>query len=500
MRSADPGAARVRGAGVLLSTQWLRYALQIVNIVVLARLISPADFGVVSLGLAIVGIASVIGDFGLSLAALREESLSEAQKNNLFWINSGLGAVLALAVAASAVPLAAAFDDDRLVGVALLAAPAYLFRAAAVQFQVEVNRQERFRRLAASELAGDGAGVLVAVLLALAGSGYLALAVQGSVAAMVTLVWVGIAAGWRPGRPRRAPMRTLLTFGVSTFATHAASYAAGNVDTIAMGVWYSSAVVGYYSRAFQLVMLPLQQIAAPLTRIVLPRLSAVAGDAPALNAALVRAQRLVGHALLAVTGLLVVGGPALIDVVLGSAWLPAVQFLPILAAGAMFQTIAYAYYWGFAALGRSGALFFSELIGRVPMIVLILVLAPIAPAGVAVGVAMGQVLIWASGTFFFAPRAGLDVRALLGSAVVPIAVSGLATLSTWGIDLAVLHGLPSWGRLVAVTATWFVVWVAAMAVMGRRDAALLVATARVLLPSRRPAEAAATTSRGSTPA
>lgn len=485
MKSAGSVGARARGAGVLLSTQWLRYALQIANIVILARLIGPGDFGVVSLGLAIVGIASVIGDFGLSLAALREESLSEAQKSNLFWINVSLGTVLAVVVAASAVPLARAFGDDRLVWVALLAAPASLFRATAAQFQVEINRRERFHRLAASELAGDGTGVAVAVLLALAGSGYLALAVQGSVAAMVTLVWVAVASGWRPGRPRRAPMRRLLTFGASTFATYAASYAAGNVDTVAMGAWYSATVVGYYSRAFQLVMLPLQQIAAPLTRIVLPRLATVAGDPPALNAALLRAQRLVSHALLAVTGLLVVGGPALIEVVLGAAWLPAMQFLPILAAGAVFQTIAYAYYWGFAALGHSGTLFVSEAVGRVPMILLIVALAPLAPAGVAVGVAVGQVLIWASGTFFFAPRAGLDVRALLAGAIVPVGVSTLATLSTWGLDLAVLQVLPPVGRLAAVTAVWLGVWAAAMATLGRRDARLLVETGRMLLPSRR---------------
>ena len=104
-----------------------------------------------------------------------------------------------------------------------------------MQFQVELNRQERFSRLAASEVGGDALAVATAICLALLGAGYTALALQGTIAAAVSLVWAGIAAGWRPSLPRRAEMRRLLTFGVSTLGTHAAHYVTTNVDTIAMG-------------------------------------------------------------------------------------------------------------------------------------------------------------------------------------------------------------------------------------------------------------------------
>lgn len=484
MEPEPTAGSRARGATLLLSTQWLRYVLQIVNIVVLARLLGPADFGVVSLGLAVVGIASVLGDFGLSLAALRERTLTQQQKSNLLWINTAIGALLALVVAAAAVPIARAFGDDRLVLVVLVAAPAYLLRAAAVQFQVELNRAERFRRLAASELGGDAVGVASAVVLAAAGAGYLALALQGTVAAVVSLLWACVAAGWRPSPPRRAPMKRLLTFGASTLGAHAAHYVTTNVDTIAMGAWYSSATVGLYSRAYQLVMLPLQQIAAPLTRVVLPRLALVSDDLVALNVALARAQTLVSHALLGVTGVLVVCGAPLVEVVLGEAWVPAMQFLPVLAAGTVFQTIAYAYYWGFAALGRSGTLFLSEIFGRAAMVVLIVVWAPLAPVGVAWGVAAGQVLIWASGTFVFAPRAGLRVGLLLRTAVVPLVVSGAATAGAWGLDVAVLQDFAPMLRLVAVVAAWLLLAVGMIAVCGRRDLEAIMAVVRTVTSRR----------------
>ncbi len=166
------------------------------------------------------------------------------------------------------------------------------------------------------------------------------------------------------------------------------------------------------------------------------------------------------------------------------------QFLPVLAAGTVFQTIAYAYYWGFAALGRSGTLFLSEIFGRAAMVVLIVVWAPLAPVGVAWGVAAGQVLIWASGTFVFAPRAGLRVGLLLRTAVVPLVVSGAATAGAWGLDVAVLQDFAPMLRLVAVVAAWFLLAVGMIAVCGRRDLEAIMAVVRTVT-SRRAASGAA---------
>ncbi|MFX5705213.1 oligosaccharide flippase family protein, partial [Acinetobacter baumannii] len=85
-------------------------------------------------------------------------------------------------------------------------------------------------------------------------------------------------AHWAPRLPRRGvPIRSLLSFGGNTFAVHLLNYASANIGTMAVGAVSGSSVLGLFSRANQLVNLPLDQLANPLTRIVIPSL-AVAGD------------------------------------------------------------------------------------------------------------------------------------------------------------------------------------------------------------------------------
>jgi len=94
------GASASRGAAVILSGQGVRIVIQLVGIVVLARLLSPADYGLVAMVTAIIGIAEIFRDFGLSSAAIQAKTITRGQKDNLFWTNTGIGAALSLVVLA----------------------------------------------------------------------------------------------------------------------------------------------------------------------------------------------------------------------------------------------------------------------------------------------------------------------------------------------------------------------------------------------------------------
>ncbi len=168
--TTDVVAPRRKGALLLLGAQWGRYVSQVLGIVILARLVGPADFGIVALGASVAGLAAVLGDFGLSMAALRAPSLTDQQQTNLFWINTGVGTAAAGIVAGIAPAMATAFDDARLIVVLLLLAPAFLLRSASAQLRVELNRSGRLGRLAGSELAGDVSGLIGAIVLAALGA------------------------------------------------------------------------------------------------------------------------------------------------------------------------------------------------------------------------------------------------------------------------------------------------------------------------------------------
>ncbi|MDZ5146130.1 oligosaccharide flippase family protein [Microbacterium testaceum] len=454
-----------RGAATLLGAQWGRYVLQVGGIVLLARLVAPDEFGLVALGAALAGLAAVLGDFGLSLAALREQSLSSAQRDNLFWINTLVGVIGTAVVLALSSPLAAIYGDPRLATVLVLLAPAFALRAASVQFRVELNRSHRLERLAVSEFVGDALGLGVAAASAVLGAGYVGLAVQGSIAALMTLVLSVAMTPWFPRPPhQRAGMKGLLSFGGNTFVTHVLNYASTNIGTVAIAQHFSNQVVGIFGRANQLVNLPIEQLASPLTRIVIPRLTAASG-ADELERQLRRLQTVLCYPILAYISLFIAVADPAIVIVLGPAWEGAADFVPVLAVGGTFQILGYVGFWGFVVRGRSGALLFSEASGRILMIALALLLVPLGPLWVATSLAAGQALIWLSATAFFLPRAGLNGWALSAPGVRPVLTFGAAAVIGWlAVDMwaptadaaiRLLIGAGMWaGTAVLLTALW----------------------------------------------
>lgn len=467
--TTDVVAPRRKGALLLLGAQWGRYVSQVLGIVILARLVGPADFGIVALGASVAGLAAVLGDFGLSMAALRAPSLTDQQQTNLFWINTGVGTAAAGIVAGIAPAMATAFDDARLIVVLLLLAPAFLLRSASAQLRVELNRSGRLGRLAGSELAGDVSGLIGAIVLAALGGGYLALAIQGTLSAAVTLVIAFACASWRPGLPRRGShLRSLLTFGGNTFVVHALNYASTNVGTLMIARAASDQVVGLYNRATQLVNLPIDQLITPLTRVVIPHL-AVAASASDLSARLSRFQVVLCYPAFAYLSLFVAAARPALEVVLGEAWAPAAAFVPVLALGALFQTLGYPQYWAFVSTGRSAMLLASEAVGRVAMIALAIGLAPLGPLAVAAAVAVGQFLLWLAAAVVFLPRTGVPSWPLVRAGLRPVAIFAAALGVAVTADAAFFTPLIPVLRLVAITALWSIVVTSLALLTARHD-------------------------------
>lgn len=451
-----------RATGVTVGLQIAKYTLNLTALIILARLLKPSDYGLIAMSTAAIGIAAVLGDFGLSLAALRAEELSTAQKNNLFWLNTGIGVISAGFVAAAS-PLIGIFFNNSVVGAITLALSiTFLLNALAVQFKVDINRDSRFLALGLIDLIAQGIAVLAGVLAALFGWSYWALVVQQVVNAGGALIFSILLSRWRPGLPRRGvSLISHLRFGRDTLALQLANYATENIDSIALGRGSGSGPLGLYNRAFQIVVLPLNQVMAPLTRVYLPFFSKAYVETR-LAEALLAVQSKVIVGIVGPIALLGAVAPVLIPVLLGPDWGISGLLISILAIGGAFQALGYVYYWAFLALGKTGKLFASELWGRVPMVILIVSLAPLGAVPVAWSVVFGQVAIWVTGSFFYGPRAGLPVALLLRSNMRGLFAIVLATSITTLLRCSQVLGF-GLGCVAALTISWGLV---ALAVTG----------------------------------
>lgn len=361
---------------------------------VLARLISPTDFGLFAMVVALTAVAEVFRDFGLSMAALQAPVLSQAQKSNLFWINALVGVLLSAIVFASAGLIAGFYGRPELQSVVQLLAPVYALNGLSTQFRININRAMRFGALAVCDVVPVLVGFAAAIAAAMLGWGVEALVAQQVLTAVATLILSISLARWWPGWPGRAPMGSLLSFGLSFFVTQLLTYATRNIDSVAIGRVWGPTPVGLYDRAFQLAVAPLNQINAPMSRVAIPALVRVVENPQRFAVAIREAQMIACYVTSAALLLLAGASGPLVEVLLGPDWTSAAPILSLLAVGSVFRACQQVSYWMFISHGLAAAHMRMHFVAQPVIIACTLAGLPWGASGVAAGNAAGCAAFW----------------------------------------------------------------------------------------------------------
>src|SRR5438876_1871370 len=264
----------ISSGAVTLSAQVAKFFLNLVSTMVLARLLTPRDFGLVAMVTTVTGFLRVFKDAGLSIATVQRDRITHAQVSNLFWINLALSIVSSLVVAAMAPVLAWFYRDPRLIGITLLLSTTYLLSGSTVQHQALLKRQMRFKAMAVIEVGALTTGVVVGVVMALLGFRYWSLVASSlSIEAAGFLLTWSISR-WRPQLPsRRSGVGPLVRFGANRTASDFITSVARGSDNLLIGRVFGPGPVGLYSRASDLLMRPLEQFLSPINAVFLPALS-----------------------------------------------------------------------------------------------------------------------------------------------------------------------------------------------------------------------------------
>ena len=193
------GRATLSAGAYTMVSQFVMTCVRTIGLMVLARIIIPADFGLVAQVAAIVGLTNLIGDFGISVPIIQSRHLSQRQLSSLFWVTIGVGLTLAVVVGLAAPLIAWLYSDPRVVGVCLISALTVLVRSPSTQFTALLRRRLRFDRLAVVEISAAVFGVACAI--ALSRFGYWALVTQSLASGFV----LSLGAWWACGCSGRPP-------------------------------------------------------------------------------------------------------------------------------------------------------------------------------------------------------------------------------------------------------------------------------------------------------
>ena len=211
---SDLRGRSVRGGVLNVTSQGAQFLIQSVATIVLARLLTPSDFGLVAMVSTVTGLGQAFADLGLSEATIQRKEISHNQVSALFWINVTIGLGLMTITLISAPILARFYREPRLVNITLLVSLTFLFGGLRVQPDAILKRQMRFAALAIRDVASYAVAVPIAIFMAWRGASYWALVALPLILNfnVMTLSWLMIK--WRPSLPRRdAQVGSMIAFG-----------------------------------------------------------------------------------------------------------------------------------------------------------------------------------------------------------------------------------------------------------------------------------------------
>ena len=403
----DIGGHTVRGSAVTLLSHGLKFALGIVATAILARLLTPQDYGLIGMVAVATNLVSMLKDLGLSFPTVQRAEIDFDQISTLFWVNFGMSVGMVAVMIALAPALAWFYHEPRLTMIGIVTATGFLFGGLAVQHEALLRRQMRFFALSAIALISMVAGYIVGIIMAWRGAGYWSL-----VFAQLTLLGTSaagmlIVCGWRPGLPRwNSGAKSMLTFGGHVTGYSVINYISKNLDNLLIGKFWGAQNLGLFSKAGQLVMLPSEQIDEPLASVAIPVLSRLEDSPERYQRVYLRMLEKVMLLTMPAITLLIVSADWVVQLVLGSQWSGATWIVFFLGIAGLFQPVLNTMGWLLLSQGRSRELLQWSMMNAPISIVSILCGLPWGAVGVAASYSLARVLVVNPLAYWWAGRSG----------------------------------------------------------------------------------------------
>lgn len=307
--------------------------LQFVTLAILARLLSPSDFGLMGMVMVVIGFARLFADMGISGAIIHRQDATREQLSSLYWLNIIAGTAVFFIVCAFIPLIAAFYHEPRLSNLMYLAALVFLITPFGQQFQILMQKELQFNHLAKIDIIRSLTNSMVVIILAFRGMGVFSL-VWGQLAGASLQVLLFSYWGWRHWRPHwhfsRRDLKGYISFGLYRTGGMAANYITSNLDYLLIGSILGAKSLGYYTLAYNLILKPSSRINPIITKVAFPVFSKVQNDLYRLKRGYLKVLQLLSSVNFPIMVGLAVVAPVAVPVIFGEQWLPSVILIQIL--------------------------------------------------------------------------------------------------------------------------------------------------------------------------
>jgi O-antigen/teichoic acid export membrane protein len=430
----------VRGGAITIIAQGSKFFLNLGSLAILGRLLTPNDYGLIGMVTPIVGFVEMFKDLGLSTATIQREEINHQQVSTLFWINLLVSGGISILFAALAPSIAWFYKEPRLVDIVLALSSIFLVGGLSIQHQALLKRKMQFASIAKIEITSVILGVLAAIMAAWANFGYWALVIMPLTKMIVIAIGSWLACPWRPGLPSKdAEIKSMLAFGGNLTGFNCINYFSRNLDNILIGQYWGATELGFYSKAYQLVLLPIQQINAPINNVALPLLSRLQAEPEQFTRyyyKFVLSIVFLGMPIVAFTFAVT---DKLILFVLGEQWLNTVPIFQLLAPAAFLGTFNLASAWVYQSFGRTDRQLQIGLVLSTIDIIIFTISIRWGAIGVAAAYGLSRPFVWLPQLIHCYYNTPLKFKTLMFTLARPTFASITAALATMALDRFLLQ-------------------------------------------------------------
>jgi PST family polysaccharide transporter len=421
----------IRGGAVTMTAQVTQFLLQTGSTVVLARILTPADFGLIAMVTTVTGFAMMFSSLGLSDATIQKAEINHDQISTLFWINVGLGVLIAAVVIGLAPAVAWFYDEPRLTPVTMALGIAFIFGGLTVQHQAMLQRHMRFFAIGIVEVVSMAVGVGAAIVAGVLGAGYWSLVIMNIAMAVAAAVGKWVVFPWLPGWPRKGVgVRKMLGFGGNITGFNIVNYFSRNADNILIGKFLGSTSLGFYSKAYGLLMLPVNQIRSPLISVGLPSLSRLQGDPERYKNYYLKMIQLLAFITVPMAILLGAYSHQIIILVLGPQWEQAAGIFSILAFAAVIQPVASTYGMVMISAGHTARYFKLGVFTSIAYVISFAAGLPWGTSGVALGYTIANYILLVPMLMYAFSGTPVRVRDFFKAIFLPCAAALIMVLAS----------------------------------------------------------------------
>jgi polysaccharide transporter, PST family len=429
----------VRGAGATILSGGAGVAIQIIATVTLARLLTPADFGVVAM---VTTFSLLLVNFGLNgftEVILQFADITHGLASNLFWINLGVGTLLTVGFAAAGSLLARFYHDPLVARVAVGTSLSIFFSSTSVQHLALLKRAMRFSAVSVNDVVARTGSVVVSILLAWAGLGYWALVAGVITVPLSTSIGAWMLCKWVPGRPRRAPETpAMVRFAMNVYGRFTVNYFSRNTDNLLVGWRFNAQTLGFYKKAYDLFALSTGLLVSPLANVAVSALSRFDPRSDQFRRYLLNSLAVLAFVGMGLGADLTLVGKDVIRLLLGPKWEESGRIFMFFGPGVGIMMLYFTHGWIHLSIGRADRWFRWGIVEFALTFLLFVIGLHWGPAGVAVAWT-GSFWVLIIPALWYAGRPiGFGVMPMLAATwkfVVASAVAGFASA-------AILRELP----------------------------------------------------------